>query len=66
MWIKIFYWLLVLFIIYLAYEILRKVFGGSLGFEELAIGLLIANLGYSFYLSSLMSKHIGWHKTQKN
>ena len=44
-------------------------FGGSLGFEEIVIGLLIANLGYVFYLQRDMSKidskisgHIGWHK----
>ena len=65
-WIKIFHWLLVVFILYLVYELLRKILGGSLGFEELVVGLLIANLGYSFYLNSLMSEHLGYHKYQKN
>ena len=54
---------------YLIFELLRKLLGGSLGFEELVIGLLIANLGYSFYLresinkvDSKISGHIGWHR----
>ena len=59
---KTLYWLLILFIIYLIIEIIRNLLGGSLGFEELVIGLLIANLGYSFYISSKLSEHIGWHK----
>ena len=43
-WQKLFYWLLALFIIYLIIELIRKLIGGSLGFEELVIGLLISNL----------------------
>lgn len=61
-WYKVLYWLLVLFMIYLIIELLRKILGGSLGFEELVIGLLIANLGYSFYINSKLSGHIGWHR----
>ncbi len=61
-WKKVFYWLLILFIVYLIIELIRKILGGSLGFEELVIGLLIANLGYSFYTNSKLSEHIGWHK----
>lgn len=66
---RIFYWLLVVFMLYLIYELVRRILGGSLGFEELVVGLLVANLGYSFYLasrfasiSSKLSEHIGWHK----
>jgi len=59
---KILYWLLVIFMAYLIIELLRKILGGSLGFEELVIGLLIANLGYSFYINSKISEHFGWHK----
>jgi len=69
----IFYWIFFLFLVYLAIELIRKILGGSLGFEELAIGLLIANLGYSFYLrgcigkmDSKISGHIGWHKGKNN
>ncbi|MBI2664776.1 hypothetical protein HYX10_05560 [Candidatus Woesearchaeota archaeon] len=54
--------LLATFVIYLSFELVRRISGGSLGFEELAIALLIANLGYSFHISSKLSGHIGWHK----
>ena len=53
---KILYWALVLFSIYLAIEILRRVFGGSFGFEELVIALLVGNLGYAFQLNSKVSR----------
>ena len=66
---KALYILFVLFLAYLIIEVLRKVFGGSLGFEELVIALLIANLGYSFYLKESFNKldtkienHLGWHR----
>jgi len=61
-WIRIFYWLLGIFIIFLIIVILQKIVSGSLGFEEIVIGLLIANLGYSFYINSKLSEHLGWHK----
>ena len=65
-WEQILYWLLVIFMLYLIIELLRKIFGGSLGFEELVVGLLIANLGYSFYINAKLSEHIGWHKGRDN
>jgi len=46
------------------YELLRTILGGSLGFETLVIGLLATSLGFSFYLNSKISGHIGWHKGQ--
>ena len=70
---RLLYWLLIIFIIYLIIEIIRNILGGSLGFEELVIGLLIANLGYTFYLNGSINKvdskisgHIGWHKGKGN
>jgi len=67
------YVLLLLFLIYLLYELGKKVLGGSLGFEELVIALLIANLGYSFYMRESINKldrkisgHIGWHKGKES
>jgi len=63
---KIIYWLFVLFLIYLAIEIIRNLLGGSLGFEELVIGLLIANLGYSFSTNTKLSDHLGWHRGKEN
>lgn len=47
---KIFYWLFAIFLIYLILELIRKILGGSLGFEELVSALLVANLGYTFYM----------------
>ena len=61
-WQKILYWILILFMVYLIIELLRKILGGSLSIEELIIGLLIANLGYSFYINTKISEHLGWHK----
>ena len=65
--------LFLLFLIYLAFELLRKILGGSLGFEELTIALLVAILGHSFYtqrqigkIDSKLSGHIGWHKSRDN
>ena len=72
-WLKIFYWVLIIFTLYIIFEIIRKLIGGSLGFEELVIGLLIANLGYVITLqgrisdiNAKLSEHIGWHKAHKN
>ena len=62
---KIFYWLLALFTLYLIFEIIRKLLGGSLGFEELVIGLLITNLGFSFHMHSKLSEHLGWHQAHE-
>ena len=66
---KIIYLLLASFTIYIIYEIIKKMLGRSLGFEELVIGLLIANLGFSFSIKdsvnrieSKLSGHLGWHK----
>jgi ABC-type methionine transport system permease subunit len=66
---RVIYWLFFIFIAYIIFEVTRKVLGGSLGFEALVVGLLIANLGYSFYMKESINKidskisgHIGWHK----
>jgi len=50
----------------LVIELIRNIFGGSLGFEEMVIALLIANIGYSFYINSKLSEHIGFHKGKGN
>ena len=72
-WKILFYWLLGIFIIFLIIVIIQKILGGSLGFEEIVIGLLVANLGYSFYLqgsisrlNSKISGHLGWHKGKED
>ena len=53
---KLFYWLLNLFVAYLIFEVIRKILGGSLGFEELVSGFLIANIGYLAALQGKISK----------
>ena len=70
---KILYWIFVIFLAYLIFELIRKILGGSLGFEELVGGLLIANLGYIIGLhnkiskvDSKLSEHLGWHKGKGN
>ncbi len=45
--------------IILIYQLLRKVLGGS-WHEQLFLGLIIANLGYSFYLGNKLSEQKGW------
>lgn len=62
----IIYVIFFIFLVYLAFELIRMIFGGSLGFEGLVIGLLIANLGYTFYLTGKINGHIGWHKGKNN
>ena len=59
---KILYWLLSLFTLFLIIVLSQKIFRESLGFEEIVIGLLIADLGYSFYINSKLSEHLGWRK----
>lgn len=62
---KIFYIVLLIFTLYILFEFLIKIFLGSLSvFDVIIAGLLIANLCYSFYLTSLVSEHLGWHKGQ--
>jgi len=69
---KIFYWLLALFVLYLIIEVIKKILGSGLSYETLAVGLLIANIGYTIALhskisniNSKLSGHIGWHKGRK-
>ena len=74
---KIFRLILMLFIIYIIIEIIRKLFGGSLGSEDIITALVLANLGYTFSLNlhmnqrissldSKLSEHMGWHKGKNN
>jgi len=53
---KVVYVLFVLFLAYLIFELIRKILGGSLGFEELVIALLVANLGYIFHIKETQHK----------
>lgn len=54
--------LLILLGLFIAYHILRKLFGGSWEMESLIIALLIFNLGLTWRLSMKFEGHISWHK----
>lgn len=71
------YWLLVVFVAYLITETIRKIFGGSLGFEEFITALVMAHLGYNVKstaslhtkianIQAQLSEHLGWHKGKAN
>lgn len=53
---KLLYWIFNLFVAYLIFEIIRKILGGSLGFEELVSGFLIANVGYLAVIQRKIAK----------
>ena len=68
-WIDIILALLGLFI---AYQLILAIFGGSWQIESLIIGLLIFNLGLTwklgeriFKLDSKFDRHIDWHKNRE-
>ena len=65
-WFKLFQWFLIVFTIYVIFEVIRKILGGSLGFEELVITLLVANIGYTHAMHKKLAEHIGWHKGRKD
>ena len=61
--------LLILFGLFIAYQLLRKIFGGSWQTESLIIALLVFNLGLVWKmnnnlwrLNSKFERHIIWHK----
>lgn len=75
-WLKVFRWGLLLFGVYIIFQILRKIFGGSWGFEDLVTALLVMNLGATFTttftlhsrmnkINARLSEHLGWHKGQE-
>jgi hypothetical protein len=61
-------WSLILFTAYLAFELIRKILGGSLTDNEVIVGLLIANVGFTFHMHGKIEKfganldhHLQWH-----
>ena len=63
---KILYWAFVIFVIFVIYQMMRSILGGSWQLESIIVVLLGANLGYSFYLTrhignvdSKLTKHLG-------
>ena len=59
---KILYWLIVIFGIYLIIELIRVIFGGSLGEGDMLSGVFFINANFTFYLAYKLSEHLGWHK----
>ncbi len=53
---------LVLFAVYVLYQILRKLLGGSWSIEEIILALVVVNLGWTGYLQKDFSQHLGEHK----
>lgn len=60
-WIDI---ILILLGLFIAYQLLRKIFGGSWQTESLIIALLIFNLGITWRLDKRFEGHISWHRAK--
>ena len=54
--------LLVLLGLFIAYQILKAIFGGSWETESIIISLLIFNLGWTYRLSMKIDGHMNWNK----
>jgi len=48
--------------IFIAYQLLRAILGGSWQIETIIIALLIFNLGLTWKLSLKLEGHMNWHK----
>jgi len=60
---KIIWWAYILLLIFLIITVLRRIiYGGS---DVLIVGLLLANLGYSWYINSQLQRHMGEHEGYK-
>jgi uncharacterized membrane protein len=55
-------WILILLGLFIAYQIIRAIFGGSWQTESIIIALLVFNLGLTWKLSNEFNGHISWHK----
>ncbi|MDP2908635.1 MAG: hypothetical protein Q8N77_02400 [Nanoarchaeota archaeon] len=53
---------LVLFAVYIIYQVLRKILGGGWSIEQIILSLLILNIGWTALLQRQLSSHIGEHK----
>ena len=60
-WIDI---LLILFGLFIIYQLIRKIIGASWQAESLIIALLIFNLGITWKLNMKFERHLGWHKAR--
>lgn len=55
-----------LFAIFIAYQILRVIFGGSWQFESIIIAILVFNLGITWKINTKLEGHMGWHKGRES
>jgi len=53
---------LLLFAVYIIYQIIRKILGGSWSIEQIILSLLVLNIGWTALLQRQLSAHIGKHK----
>ena len=58
--------LLILFGLFIAYQLVRAILGGSWETEGLIIALLLFNLGLTWKIALKLEGHISWHKTKGN
>ena len=56
--------LLILFGLFIAYQLLRAILGGSWQTETLIIALLVFNLSITWKLNMKFEGHMGWHKVK--
>ncbi len=54
--------ILILLGLFIAYQLLKSILGGSWETESLIIALLIFNLGLTWRLNMKFEGHISWHK----
>ena len=54
--------LLILLGLFIIYQLVKKLFGGSWQTESIIISLLIFNLGLTWRLNMKFEGHMGWHK----
>ena len=58
-WIDI---ILILLGLFIAYQLIKAILGGSWQTESLIIALIIFNLGLTWKLNMNFERHIAWHK----
>ena len=52
--------------LFIVYQLLKSIFGGSWQTESLIIALLVFNLGLTWRFSMKFERHIGWHRAKNN
>ena len=61
-WIDI---ILILFGLFVAYQLIKAILGGSWQMESLIISLLVFNIGLTYKISLKFEGHINWHKLRE-